>query len=76
MDIVIGTPLVSLDTLGVEDPHFTNERNLAKIMVDLKVFPSMGQIRKNRPDLMIELNEFDCIELKIGKRWFYIIVGE
>ena len=49
MDIVIGTPLVSLDILGIEEPYFTNERNLAKIMVNLKVFSSMGAVRKNRP---------------------------
>ena len=76
MDIVIGKPLIPLDELGIEEPYVTQERNLAKIFVNLKVFPSLSQVRKNRPDLCVELNDIDCLDIKIGKRKYYVVVGE
>jgi len=47
-DIVIDTPLCSLSTLGITDPIHTTERFLPKLLVDLKIFSSITQVRKNR----------------------------
>lgn len=75
-DIVIGKPLVNIEVLGIENPYYTENRQLHEILIELGVFKSKQQIKKNRPDLIKELNELDCIDLKVGKNRFYIVVGE
>lgn len=57
---------------------FTEERFLPRILVDLGIYPSVSEIRRNRPDLCITLNEVDFInKLKVAKRTFlWIAVGE
>ena len=78
-NIVIGKPLVDLKLLGIEDNEITvfeNERFLPKILVKHGFFKSTSQIRKNRPDLFIELNKLVFIELKIGHKRLCVIVGE
>lgn len=54
----------------------TEERFLPKILVKVGFFRSNGEVRKNRPDLVKNLDEldFDCI--KIGKRRLWIAVGK
>ena len=90
-NIVIGKPIVepyellakdiedwNLDKL--EKTYFTNDRFLPKILVDIGIYPSVNEIRRNRPDLMISFDsdKLDFIEkLKVGKRRFlWIIVGK
>ena len=76
---VIGTPLVDLKLLGIEDDEITvfeTERFLPKLLKEYGLFKSTSQIRKNRPDLFIELDKIDFIELKIGHKRLWIIVGE
>jgi len=78
-NIVIGKLLVDLKILGIEDDEITvfeNERFLPKILVKHGFFKSTSQIKKNRPDLFVELDNLDFIELKIGHKRLCVIVGE
>ena len=88
-NIVIGKPIVepftmfSLDEddwnkVEKEKTYYTDERFLPKILVDIGIYPSVSEIRRNKPELMIELNKLDFIEnLKVSKkRRLWILVGE
>lgn len=57
--------------------YYTNERFLPKILVDLGIYPSISEIRRNRPDLFITLDKQDFIsKLKVAKkRFLWIAVG-
>lgn len=57
--------------------YYTNERFLPKILVDLEIYPSISEIRRNRPDLFITLDKQDFIsKLKVAKkRFLWIAVG-
>lgn len=76
-NVVIGKPLVPLHLLYEDDDIdlITNERFLPKILVKLGIFPSNSQVRKNRPDLFVELSEPDFLEIKVGKHRIWITVG-
>lgn len=87
-NVVIGRSLCSVQELfsfndadwqknEMSKTWHTNERFLPKILVELEIYPSVSQIRKNRPDLMIELNKVDFIsKLKVSKkRYLWICVG-
>jgi hypothetical protein len=75
--VVVDEPLVSLELLGLDDcePYFTTERFLPRILVEIGVFPSVSEVRRNRPDLVRELDKPDWLELKIGKRVVDVVVG-
>lgn len=88
-NIVIGTPIVEpclmfakdeIDWKRVEQEktYFTEERYLPKILVALGIYPSINEIRRNKPELMITLDKIDFInELKVSKkRKVWIQVGE
>ncbi|MDD5901731.1 MAG: hypothetical protein PUC73_12650 [Lachnospiraceae bacterium] len=88
-NIVIGKPIVepftmfSLDEddwnrVGRDKTYYTEERFLPKILVDIGIYPSVSEIRRNKPELMVELNKLDFIEnLKVSKkRRLWILVGE
>lgn len=80
-NIVIGKPICSFEQLFPKDKEkemtiFTEERFLPKILVDLGVFKSNSDVRRNRPELFVQLDKPDFIELKIGKKFFWIVVGE
>ena len=87
-NIVIGTPLVSAKELlsandsdwvnvEFEKTIFTNERYLPNILVQLGIYPSISEIRRNKPELMIRLNKVDFINIKPKKKHpLWIIVGE
>lgn len=57
--------------------YYTDERFLPKILVDLGIYPSISEIRRNRPDLFITLDKQDFIsKLKVAKkRFLWIAVG-
>ena len=87
-NIVIGKPLCEPSQLLAENDKdweinekdktlFTEERFLPRILVDLGIYPSISEIRRNRSDLMITLNDIDFIDkLKVKKKQFlWIIVG-
>lgn len=88
-NIVIGKPIVepsimfSFDNndwnrLEKDKTYFTNERYLPRILVNLGIYPSIIEIRRNKPELMTELNQLEFIDnLKVSKkRRLWILVGE
>ena len=88
-NIVIGRPLVHESGLLALTPtdwvenekaktYYTSERFLPRILVRLGIYPSIAEIKRNKPDLMIELNKIDYIDkLKVSKkRFLWIVVGE
>lgn len=68
------------DWLNVEvhKTYYTEERFLPKILVDIGVYPSISEIRRNRPDLVRTLDTKDFIsKLKVSKkRYLWIAIGE
>ena len=87
-NIVIGTPLVPAQELlsandndwanvEFEKTLFTNERYLPNILVQLGIYPSISEIRRNKPELMIRLDKIDFINIKPKKKHpLWIVVGE
>lgn len=88
-NIVIGKPLVEPLTIFASDvddwnrqeqekTYYTEERFLPRILVDISIYPSINEIRRNRPDLMRALNTIDFIDcIKVSKkRKVWILVGE
>lgn len=61
-----------------EKTYYTEERYLPRILVDLGIYPSISEIRRNKPELMVNLDKVDFIDgLKVKKkRWIWILVGE
>lgn len=88
-NIVIGKPISAPEFMFAADnkdwlsnesekTYYTEERFLPKILVDLGIYPSISEIRRNKPDLMINLDKVDFIDgLKVKKkRWIWILVGD
>lgn len=59
-----------------KDTLFTDTRFLPAVMKEAGVVSSISEVRRNRPELCITLDQVDCINLKWGKKRLYIIVGE
>ena len=88
-NIVIGTPIVSPESMFAssdddwnaiekEKTYYTNERFLPRILVDLGIYPSVSEIRRNKPQLVKSLDKLGFIDgLKAKKkRKLWILVGE
>ena len=45
-------------------------------MVDIGVAKSTSEVRRNKPELVKELNDYDYLEIKWGKRKLFILVGK
>lgn len=62
----------------IEKTYFTEERFLPRILVDIGIYPSISEIRRNRPNLMKSLDRVDFLDaLKVSKkRKLWIVVGE
>ena len=88
-NIVIGKPIVEPSTMfsldeddwnrtEKEKTYYTDERFLPRILVNIGIYPSVSEIRRNKPELMIELNKLDFLDnLKVSKkRRLWILVGE
>ena len=88
-NIVIGTPIVSPESIFAssdndwnaiekEKTYYTDERFLPRILVDLGIYPSISEIRRNKPQLVKSLDILDFIDgLKAKKkRKLWILVGE
>ena len=45
-------------------------------MKEAGIVQSTGEVRRNKPEFMITLNKPDCINIKWGKKFLYIVVGE
>lgn len=86
-NIVIGKPIVSeasMFALNEEDweqvekekTYWTEERNLAVILKELGVVKSVSEVRRNKPQLYVKLDNLDYMEIKWGKRKLFVLVGE
>lgn len=88
-NVVIGTPIVDPKDMfasGEDDwtrmeeekTYYTEERFLPKILIELGIYPSINEIRRNKPNLMVSLDNLDFIDnLKASKkRRLWILVGE
>lgn len=61
----------------VDKTYYTNERFLPKILVTLGIYPSVSEIRRNKPDLMITLSErILFLNLKLQRKDIWIAIGE
>lgn len=58
-----------------EKTYYTEERFLPKILVEIGATKSVNEIRRNRKDLLVTLNELAYLEIKLGKRRLFILVG-
>ena len=87
LNVVIGKPLVDpktllalddLDWKNNEQPQtlFTETRYIPAVMKEAGVVQSTSEVRKNRPDMNISLENPDCLWVKWGKKRLYVIVGE
>ena len=88
-NIVIGKPIAEpyvmfavdkddWERIEKEQTDYTDERFLPRILVDIGIYPSVNEIRRNKPELMISLDKLDFIDnLKANKkRRLWILVGE
>ena len=88
-NVVIGTPIVDpkdmlassdddWNAIEKEKTYYTDERFLPLILVDLGIYPSISEIRRNKPQLVQSLDNLDFIDgLKANKkRKLWILVGE
>ena len=88
-NIVIGKPIVEPSAIFAADEddwertekektYYTDERFLPRILVYIGIYPSVSEIRRNKPELMISLDKLDFIDnLKVSKkRRLWILVGE
>ena len=86
-NIVINSPLVPPeeifsssheDWINVEQDktYYTEEIFLPRIMVELEIVKSVSEVRRNKPGLVKELNDYDYLEIKWGKRKLFILVGK
>lgn len=87
LNVVIGTPLVDPEELlafnlddwnNNEKQHtlFTETRYLPAILKEAGVVSSTNEVRKNKPKLNITLDRPDCMMIKWGKKFLFIVVGE
>lgn len=88
-NVVIGNPIVDPASMFGKDEddwnsaekektYFTEERFLPRILVNIGIYPSVNEIRRNKPELMVTLDKLDFIDcLKVSKkRKVWILVGE
>lgn len=72
-NIVIGKPIVDLVSMFAKDEndwssvekdktYFTDERFLPRILVNIGIYPSVNEIRRNKPELMVTLDKLDFID--------------
>ena len=86
-NVVVGDPLVEpweLLAFNEQDWEenekantiFTETRWLPTIMKEAGLVKSNNEVRKNKPELCVTLDKLDFIELKWGKKFLFIVVGE
>ncbi len=86
-NVVIGKPIVDASKLIAfnekdweenekKNTLFTETRWLPTIMKEAGIVESTNEVRRNKPHLCISLDKLDCINLKWGKNFLFIIVGE
>ena len=86
-NIVIGKPLIEpwqlistnedeFEKFDKKDTLFTKERFLPAALVEAGVVASRGEVRRNKPELCVNLEKPDCMWVKWGKNKIWIVVGE
>ena len=86
-NVVIGKPIVDVESLLATDKNdwetnekkdtlFTDTRFLPMVLKEAEVVSSASEVRRNRPDLVVNLDNLDCFWVKWGKKRLYIVVGE
>lgn len=86
-NIVVGKPIVDPSEIFAKDKEdweqiekektiWTEERSLAVILKDIGVVKSVSEVRRNKPQLCIKLDNLDYMEIKWGKRKLFVLVGE
>ena len=88
-NIVIGAPIVDpkdvfacsdddWEAIESEKTYYTDERFLPRILVNLGIYPSVSEIRRNKPELVKSFNGLDFIDgIKAKKkRKLWILVGK
>lgn len=86
-NVVVGKPIVSVSSLLAadekdweenekQDTLFTDTRFLPAIMKEAGVVQSIGEVRRNRPELCVTLDKLDFVHVKWGKKFLFIVVGE
>lgn len=87
-NIVIGKPLappielfskniIDWITTELEQTYCTEERYLPRILVDLGIYPSVSEIKRNKPELMVTLDKPDFIQIRPKKKIsLWILVGK
>lgn len=87
LNVVIGNPLVDPITLLALDQDdwknneqsqtlFTETRYLPAVLKEAGIVQSTNEVRRNRPEFNITLENLDCLWVKWGKKKLYVIVGE
>lgn len=64
--------------LEKEKTYYTIERFLPRILVDLGIYASVNEVRRNKPELVMVFDKLQFIDgLKVSKkRKLWILVGE
>jgi hypothetical protein len=86
-NVVIGRPLVDASTLIAlnerdweenekQNTLFTETRFLPAVMKEAGIVQSISEVRRNKSELCVSLDTVDCINLKWGKKFLFIVVGE
>jgi hypothetical protein len=86
-NIVVGKPiydekqLLSINEydwefIEKEKTVYDEERSLPRLLVKYGFTTSTSEIRRNRSDLVKMLDKPDFLEIKLGKKKIWIIVGE
>ena len=86
-NVVVGKPIVRVESLLAFDETdweeneksitlFTETRFLPTIMKEAGVVQSVSEVRRNKPELCITLDKLDCINIKWGKKFLFIVVGK
>lgn len=74
-NIVIGNPIVEpwtlisnskeeFDNFDKKETLFTNERFLPALLVKIGLAKSNSEVKRNKPELCVVLNNLDCIWVK------------
>lgn len=86
-NVVIGKPICDFENLFAFDSadwkqneqkktYFTNERFLPAIMVKCGLVKNISEVKRNQPKLCITLENPDFLQIKWGKKFLFVCVGE
>ena len=85
-NVVIGIPLIEpwqlissskeeFETFDKQNTLFTDERFLPAILVETGIVKSRGEVKRNKPELWVTLNQPDCLLVKWGKQRLFVVIG-